>query len=291
VLYGNNCPWCVAGIFNAGQGGNPPIVSAAPHHYMDNGYNSALTLQASYMNHTRIASKLDAFKAPVSWLKANRPKIPLHLAEVNSNTFSTGNEGQLGVFGSCLWLVDYMMYGMTLNIKRMNVQQSTGFSYTSWRGVDYFGKPAAVLPPYYAHPFVADVIGNSGNIRVLDLKLGLDQLSAYAIYNTATNRVSKIVLINLREWSSTSSSSRPSRSVTINVNNASYGGTVRIEKLTAPGAEIRDAGSISWKGQSWTRASNGLPISTSSTTQNTRASGGRFTVEVKASEALLLTLG
>lgn len=68
----------------------------------------------------------------VSYLKANEPNIPLHLGEVNSNTYSSGNADILGVFGSALWLADYMLYGMTLNIKRMNVQQSSGFSYTSW---------------------------------------------------------------------------------------------------------------------------------------------------------------
>ncbi|EGP91122.1 uncharacterized protein MYCGRDRAFT_107050 [Zymoseptoria tritici IPO323] len=290
VLYENNCPWCLANIFNLGQGRDPPIKSAAPHHYMDGG-PQPMSRQAAYMNHTRIARKLDAFKAPIAWLKANRPNIPLHLAEVNSNTYSQGNEEKIGVFGSALWLVDYMLYGATLGIKRMNVQQSTGFAYTSWRAVEYFGKPAAVLPPYYAHPFVADVIGNSGNVRIHDLKLGLDLLSAYAVYDTSSNTVSKIVLINLHDWSpSSSSSSRPSRSVSFKLGGSSYGSTVRIEKLTAPGADVQDASRISWKGQSWTRASNGLPVSGTSTTQATRANNGRFAVNIRASEALLLTL-
>jgi len=221
-------------------------------------------------------------------LKANRPNIPLYLAEVNSNTFSSGNEAQLGVFGSTLWLVDYLLYGMTLNFKRMNVQQSTGFSYTSWRPVEYFGKPAAVLPPYYAHPFVADVIGKTGDIRIADLKLGQDLFSAYSIYNSA-GKVTKIVLINLQEWSSSSGTPRPSRSVTLKA--GTYSGSVKVEKLTAAGgANVQDSSKISWKGQSWTFQSNGRPVTTASTTQTVRASNGAITTTVRASEALLLTL-
>lgn len=288
VYYGNNCPWCIANTFDKGQGDATTINSAALHHYMESTNNPSITLQKNYMNHTRIAQKLDAYKPPVAWLKTNRPKIPLYLAEVNSNTFSTGNEATIGVFGSTLWLVDYMLYGMTLNFKRMNVQQSTGFAYASWRGVEYYGKPAAVLPPYYAHPFVADVIGKSGDIRIADLKLGLDLFSAYSIYNSA-GKVTKIVLINLQAWSSSSGTPRPSRSVTLKA--GSYAGNVRIEKLTAPnGADTTDASKISWKGDSWTFQSNGKPVRTAVTTQNVKASNGVITTSIRASEALLLTL-
>lgn len=288
VYYGNNCPWCIANTFQQGQGDATTIRSAALHHYMESTQGAGMTLQKNYMNHTRVAQRLDTYKPPVAWLKTNRPNIPLYLAEVNSNTFSTGNEAQLGVFGSALWLTDYLLYGMTLNFKCMNVQQSTGFSYTSWRPVEYFGKPAAVLPPYYAHPFVADVIGKTGDIRIADLKLGLDLFSAYAIYNSA-GRVTKIVLINLQEWSSSSGTPRPSRSV--NLKAGTYSGNVKIEKLTAAGgANVQDASKISWKGQSWTFQSNGRPVTTASTTQNIRASNGAITTSVRASEALLLTL-
>ncbi|CZT21093.1 uncharacterized protein RCC_06954 [Ramularia collo-cygni] len=288
VYYGNNCPWCIANTFEKGQGDATTIRSAALHHYMESTNNPSITLQKNYMNHTRIAQKLDPYKAPVAWLKTNRPRIPIYLAEVNSNTFSSDNEATLGVFGSALWLVDYMLYGMTLNFKRMNVQQSTGFAYTSWRGVEYFGKPAAVLPPYYAHPFVADVIGNSGDIRIADLKLGQDLLSAYAIYNSA-GRITKIVLINLQEWSASSNTIRPSR--TVNFKAGTYSGNVKVEKLTAAGgANVQDASKISWKGDSWTFQSNGRPVKTASTTQTIRASNGVMTTTVRASEALLLTL-
>lgn len=287
VYANNNCPWCIANTFQQGQGDASTIKSAALHHYMETSNDPSITLQKNYMNHTRIAQRLDIYKPPVAWLKANRPNIPLYLAEVNSNTYSTGNEATIGVFGSALWLVDYMLYGMTLNFKRMNVQQSTGFAYTSWRGVDYFGAPAAVLPPYYAHPFVADVIGNAGDIRIADLKLGMDLFSAYSIYNSA-GAVTKIVLVNLQAWSTSSSTARPSRSVTIKT--GSYTGNVKVEKLTAPGADVLDASKISWQGYSWTFQSNGKPVKTASTTQNVKASGGIITTSVQASEALLLTL-
>lgn len=290
-----NTYWSTPNTFGAnGQGSADAqgfnVASMALHHYMDGGPVPSSALQSNYMNHTRIAQQLDTFKPAVAWLKANKPNIPLHLAEVNSNTYSSGNGDTLGVFGSALWLADYMIYGMTLNFKRMNVQQSTGFSYTSWRGVDYFGLPAAVLPPYYAHPFVADIIGSTGDIRIVDLKLGQDMFSGYAVYDASTNKIKRIVLLNLQTWKTTSGTTRPSKAITLSVG-STYTASVKIDKLTAPGADTADSSKISWKGASWTYASNGKPVQGASTSINVRGNKGKIgPITVRASEAVVVNL-
>ncbi|KAK4503674.1 hypothetical protein PRZ48_004589 [Zasmidium cellare] len=287
VYFGNNCPWCIANTFQRGQNSKNNVVSAALHHYMDGSNVPVTALQSNYMNHTRIANQLDPFKTPVAWLAQNAPSVNLDLAEDNSNTYSTNNYDVLGVFGSTLWLADYLLYGTTLGIRRMNIQQSTGFSYASWRGVDYNGLPAAVLPPYYAHPFVADVLGKTGSTRVANIATGRDTFSAYGIYDGST--LKRIVLINFREYNSATTSTRPS--TTASLSSGSYNGKITIERLTAPDAHVQDASKISWKGLSWTKASNGQSYSSASTTGSTTSRSGKFSVEVKDSEAVLLTLG
>ncbi|EME47787.1 glycoside hydrolase family 79 protein [Dothistroma septosporum NZE10] len=290
-----NTYWSTPNTYGAnGQGSADAqgfnVASMSLHNYMDGGPIPPSALQSNYMNHTRIAATLDTFKPAVAWLKANKPNIPLHLAEVNSNTYSSGNSDTLGVFGSALWLVDYMIYGMTLNIKRMNVQQSTGFSYASWRGVDYYGSPAAVLPPYYAHPFVADIIGSTGNIQIADLKLGQDMFSGYAVYDASTSKAQRIVLINLQTWKTTDGTTRPSKSITLSIG-STYTASVKIDKLTAPGADTTDSSQISWKGVSWTYASNGKPVQRPSTSISVRGNKGKIgPITVRASEAVVVNL-
>lgn len=286
VYIRNNCPWCIATTFSSGQGDDGNIRSAAVHHYMDSSAN--VDLQANYMNHSRIASQLDTLcKPPVAWLKKNRPNIPLHLAEDNSNIYSTNNYDKLGTFGNALWLVDYMLYAAFLNIKRMNVQQSTGFSYSSWRGITTDAGPAAVLPPYYAHPFVADVIGNGlSNLKLYNIPNTGDQFSAYGVYDSNGNP-KRIVLINFQLYKS-GSGTRPAKRVTLTVGSLTK--SVKVEYLTAPAGDVQDASKISWKGQSWTYGSNGQPVNGQSTTINVPARNGKMTVTVRASEAVLLTL-
>lgn len=288
VFFGNNCPWCISNTFKLGQNKNGNVISSALHHYMDGSNLPVTALQSNYMNHTRIQTMLDNFRPPVAWLAQNMPNIKLDLAEDNSNTYSMNNYDLLGVFGSCLWLADYLLYGTTIGIRRMNIQQSTGFSYASWRGVDYNGLPAAVLPPYYAHPFVADVLGKTGSTRVANINTGRDTFSAYGIYDG--NTLKRIVLMNLREYNSASGGSRPSTTVSLNTGSSSYGGRVTIERLTAPDAHVQDASKISWKGLSWTKQSNGKSYQSAQTTSTTTASRGRISVTLPDTSAVLLTL-
>lgn len=286
VFFGNNCPWCISNTFSKGQNAKGNVVSAALHHYMDGSNVPVTSLQSNYMNHTRVASQLDAFRAPAAYLAQNYPNVKLDLAEDNSNTYSTNNYDLLGVFGSSLWLADYLLYGTTIGIRRMNIQQSTGFSYASWRGVDYNGLPAAVLPPYYAHPFVADVLGNSGSTRVANINTGRDTFSAYGIYDGST--LKRIVLMNLREYNSASGGSRPSTTVSLSA--GGWNGRVTIERLTAPDAHVQDASKISWRGLSWTKQSNGKSYQSAQTTSSTTSSKGRLSVSLPDSSAVLLTL-
>jgi hypothetical protein len=52
---------------------------------------------------------------------------------------------------------------------------------------------------WYALPFIADFIGQSPG-KVVEVNLGSDVLTAYAIYDASTSQLSKFALINLRTW-------------------------------------------------------------------------------------------
>ncbi|KAF2096599.1 hypothetical protein NA57DRAFT_67284 [Rhizodiscina lignyota] len=278
-------PWLIATTFEEGIDKNNNIKSASLHHYMETGNLPTITRQASFMNHTAIVNNLSYFSQPVNWLKQHHPDIPVYLAETNSDTASTNDTDLIGVFGSALWLADYMLYGMTLNIRRMNIQLSTGFDYTSWRPVEYFGAPPAVLPPYYAQVFVADVIGAPDDVRISNLDLGPDLLSAYTVFSANSEKIAKAVLVNLEEWNTTTTYPSPSTQVQLLT---PIKGLWRIEKLTAPGAE--SLANITWAGTSWTYESNGLPIQVADTTEYVHSMKGVLDVRIRASEALLLTL-
>lgn len=276
--------WNISNAFKQGIDKNSNIKSAALHHYMQSAKLPSITRQASLMNHTAIVSNLSIFSGPVHWLKENHPNIPLYLAETNSDTQSSNATELLGVFGSALWLVDYLLYGMTINIRRMNVQLSTGFDYTSWRPVAYFDAPPAVLPPYYAQVFVADVIGANNDVRVSNIDLGLDFMSAYAVFDDSSKKLAKIALVDLQEWNTTTAHPRPSTQVQLST---SVSGRWQVERLTAPGADSIE--NIRWVGTSWTYKSNGIPVQVSKATEYVLSKGGSLNVQIRASEALLLT--
>lgn len=66
------------------------------------------------MNHTLIAANLTQYVPAMESLRAYDPHIPFILGETNSDYVNLNMAQVEGVFGSSLWLVDYLLYGMTL---------------------------------------------------------------------------------------------------------------------------------------------------------------------------------
>ena len=285
-------PWLVSNTFKQGIDRRHNIRSASLHQYMIGGNSSTTTLQGTFMNHSAIVANLSYFAQPVRWLQEHHPNIPLYLGETNSDTYSMNNTAYIGVFGSTLWLVDFMLYGMTLGIARMNIQQSSGFAYTSWVPAEYYGIPPAVLPPYYAQVYVADVIGSRSDIRISNIDLGMERMSAYAVYDDKDGQLAKIGLVNLEEWNTTTTYSRPVKRVAISVPDSEPAWPsqrfAKIEKLTAPGANSLT--NITWAGTSYTYESDGLPVKVSQPAEYVPIWKGKLQVEIQATEALLISL-
>ena len=66
------------------------------------------------MNHTAVAANLTAYEPDYLFLQKYNPKITYLLGETNSDYVNLNMAQVEGVFGSSLWLIDYLLYGMTL---------------------------------------------------------------------------------------------------------------------------------------------------------------------------------
>ncbi|KAJ5825366.1 hypothetical protein N7474_002504 [Penicillium riverlandense] len=199
----------------------------------------------SFMNHTAIAANLSQYIEDMEIIRANNPTISFLLGETNSDYVNLGMSQDEGVFGSSLWLVDFLLYGMSLNITRFNLIQGTTFGYTAWVPIESNEQSPQVRPPLYGQLLAADVIGKHPKVQVKSLDLGRWDLSAYAIYEG--DILSKYVVVNLDEWNSTTPYPRPVQTIALSLPREVK--RAEIKRLTGPGAEA--VAYISWGGLSW----------------------------------------
>ncbi|KAJ5612264.1 hypothetical protein N7510_005458 [Penicillium lagena] len=199
----------------------------------------------SFMNHTAIVANLSQYIEDMNIIRANNPSIQFLLGETNSDYVNLGMSQDEGVFGSSLWLVDFLLYGMSLNITRFNIIQGTTFGYTAWVPIEFNRQSPQVRPPLYGQLLAADVIGKHPKVQVKSLDLGRWDLSAYAIYEG--DILSKYVVVNLDEWNSTTPYPRPVQNIALSLSRDVK--RAEVKRLTGPGAEA--VTSISLGGLSW----------------------------------------
>ncbi|KAJ5286695.1 hypothetical protein N7478_002381 [Penicillium angulare] len=205
----------------------------------------------SFMNHNAVVGNLTQYTTDMEVVHAADPNITFLLGETNSDYVNLNMAQVEGVFGSSLWLVDYLLYGMSMSISRFNLIQGTNFGYTCWVPIEYNGQKPGVRPPLYGQLVAADVIGRHPNVQVQALNLNRWDLSAYAIYESGV--LVRYVVINLDEWNTTTSYARPTQKLALDV--PKHVSTAEVKRLTGPGASsIND---ITWGGHSWNYTSNG----------------------------------
>ena len=66
------------------------------------------------MNHTAIVGNLTQYIPDMEVVHAADPNITFLLGETNSDYVNLDMAQVEGVFGSSLWLVDYLLYGMSM---------------------------------------------------------------------------------------------------------------------------------------------------------------------------------
>ncbi|KAJ5762107.1 uncharacterized protein N7511_005489 [Penicillium nucicola] len=248
------------------------------------GNQAWVRLQDSFMTHTAIASNLTQYTDDISLIHAHDPNITFLLGETNSDYVNLNMSQIEGVFGSSLWLVDYLLFGLSINITRFNLIQGTTFGYAAWAPVENNNQAPHVRPPLYGQIVAADAIGDHPIVQVKSLDLGREDLSAYAIYESEI--LARYVVINLDEWNATTSYPRPHLRVQLNL--PKHVGSAEARRLTGPGASA-DQG-ISWGGISWNYTDGRLAESGNREVETLKVKNGLVGLEVGSSEAVVVEL-
>ncbi|KAJ5350891.1 hypothetical protein N7541_008618, partial [Penicillium brevicompactum] len=259
-----------------------------------------LTSPESFMNHTAIAANLTQYTDDMALIHAHDPNITFLLGETNSDYVNLNMSQVEGVFGSSLWLIDYLLYGMSLvrannitgykdtnnkqNITRFNLIQGTTFGYAGWTPVEYNGLAPQVRAPLYGQIVAADAIGRHPMVQVKALEFERDDLSAYAIYESGI--LARYVVVNLDEWNSTSNYPRPSRKLAVKI--PRHLKSVDVKKLVGPGASADT--DISWGGFSWNYTDGRLARSGKREVEVLRPSNGAVSLELFSTEAAIVEL-
>ncbi|CAG8091796.1 unnamed protein product [Penicillium salamii] len=259
-------------------------VNADGHVKYASGNQDWVRLQESFMNHTLIASNLTQYIDDMELIHANDPNVTFLLGETNSDYVNLNMSQVEGVFGSSLWLVDYLLYGMSLNITRFNLIQGTTFGYAGWTPVEHNGLAPQVRAPLYGQIFAADAIGRHPTVQVKALEFQRDDLSAYAIYEAGM--LARYVVVNLDEWNSTTSYPRPSQKFEVDVPHHSK--SVEVRRLVGPGASA-DTG-ISWGGLSWNYTDGRLGRTGKRQVEVLRVSKGTVALDLDSTEAAIVEL-
>ncbi|GAD99181.1 GTP-binding protein GTR2 [Paecilomyces variotii No. 5] len=276
----------VRGAFADGIAKSGHVKAVSQHQYAA-GNESWVRLQNSFMNHTAIAANLSQYQSDMQFLNRNYPNVTYVLGETNSDSFNLNMAQIEGVFGSALWMIDYLMYGMTQNITRMHLIQGTTFGYTGWVPVPYNGRDPYVRPPLYGQIVAADVLGHDPFIQIQEVELDLWNFSAYAVYES--QKLAKFVIVNLDEWNNTTPYHRPSREVLLNVPLESGIKSAVVERLVGNGANADEG--ITWGGVSWNYTDGRLVQGGKhSVNQLSFDRSGQATLTVSSSEAVLVTL-
>lgn len=204
------------------------------------------------MNHTEIKAKFHNHEKSLSYLNSYG-KIPYILSETGSSL--SGGLKLSGVFGGCLWSVDFQLYAMSRGVARVASTQRPVSKHSLWTPLACLpGVPGpSVRPLFYAQPFIADLLGKSGKTDVVEMDLQSDVFTAYGAYEGDT--LARIALINMRQWHEGGGKQPGNHTFSVNVpGNAT---TVTVQALHADagsealGFDLNSNQNITWAGYQW----------------------------------------
>ncbi|PFH53076.1 glycoside hydrolase family 79 protein [Amanita thiersii Skay4041] len=275
----------------------------------------AVATLPNLVNHTRLAQYLDLWQPRIKTIREQLGLDAFTIGEYNSVSCS-GRDNVSNTFGQALWLLDTTFYAASLNVSRLYIHQggplalqsSTqlnhgGLSfYNLWYPVQNTNGPVKVFPSYSAYLFVAETLGGSKTLRIANLFPGRQangstittalgdqsagQLVVYGFWedNSPADHTSptKLALINLEIFNQTQAVPRPSTTFDISRFVPKGHRAVKVRRLQAPGADIKEANVTTWAGQSFESG-----IASGELVEETVSDGK---VRVQASEAALVLL-
>ncbi|UNI24889.1 hypothetical protein JDV02_010608 [Purpureocillium takamizusanense] len=245
------------------------------------------------MNHTFVKDGLNDYLPDIEYMHEKYPDVQVVLGESGRYTDTQSSVDQSeGIFGSALWTADYLLYAMSLNVTRVNMQLGQVFGYVAWHPIAFAGLQPEVRAPYYGHLFVGDFIGRSKAFRVSEVPVGAEEdglVAAYAGYEH--DRLQRVAIINYEVWQQGAGPQRPSRTFAVPVPRGVR--SVRVQTLTSAEGASSLNGTVSWAGRTWTYENDGVGARVPGVEEFTtvRVVGGRANVEVGASEAVIVHVG
>lgn len=182
-------------------------------------------------------------------------------------------------------MVSYKRTNFDQGMSRLHFHQGLNYRYASWQPIESKGVAPTTRPPYYGHIMVANAIGQSKNTRIVNIPLGEDTESAYAIYDG--KRLSKLVVTNLRAFNQTTTETRPHRAYSFQV--PARHRSAKVERLIGPGSDALV--NITFGGISYDYAlRRGMPVPVHGLEEVAGVRDGVLAVKVPDSSAVLLTL-
>ncbi|KAG0645276.1 Beta-glucuronidase [Hyphodiscus hymeniophilus] len=264
------------------SGNNIKVLSG--HNYMGSATGAGVTLQSTLMNHTSIVRSIASHVTLAKELQ-KYCSAPYVMGETNSLS-GGGASGLSNVFGAALWVVDYTLWQATQNIQRVHFHNSATSPYAAWSPST---SPPTTNAPYYGNVMVASAVGllPDRSIAYLDLGNNDERTSAYTIYS-GSNLV-RVVILNMVEYLSTSSTARPTSTFSVNVPKSVKGALV--ERLTAAGADALSGITIGGLSYDYSRA-EGKPVlvNAKAALEEVSVKNGVLSVTLQASEGAVLHL-
>ena len=147
-------------------------------------------------NHDATVKFINPIGQYTSFLAMQSPPIPLIWSEIALAI--DGLPGSVNNFGTAMWNVDAFLYSMSVGVDSIHYSENEGDFFIFWLGQESDGVPAQVFAPFYAVPFVADFIGNSGKSKIQTLDTNNGKIIAYGAYEGG--QLMRIALLNLNAY-------------------------------------------------------------------------------------------
>ncbi|KAJ7593066.1 glycoside hydrolase family 79 protein [Mycena floridula] len=277
---------CVSALA-AGANKDGTVLSCSEHTYqysVCDPTRAAVATLPNLVNHTRLAMYLDLWQPRINSVRDQLGPDAFVIGEYNSVSCS-GRDGVSNTVGQAMWLLDTTLYAASLNVSRLYIHQGGplalqsatqlnhgGLSlYDLWYPIENLNGPVKVFPSYSAYLFVTEALGHSKTLRMANIYPGKQtngstittaggdssagQLVAYGFWDDAApskhDFPAKLALLNLQIFNSTQTEARPVAVFDISKFLPHGVSSVTVRRLTAAGAELKEANQTTWAGQTF----------------------------------------
>ncbi|KAH8892826.1 hypothetical protein GQ53DRAFT_822338 [Thozetella sp. PMI_491] len=292
----------VSDILAAGINNNGHIRSTAEHYYQVMDTSTVWSddvLQKLVLNHTAIANRLGKYQKNID--ASRNAKLPFVISEGAACLSAAGNAKVFcGGFAFTLWAVDSNLAAMTAGVSRIaNMVGRPAAARTFWVPNDSAtdNPGPQVRAPFPATMFLNDFVGKDNLSAIVSVETNRQLLSAYGMYNDATQKLERMALLNLHVYNGTKGNTRGVIEFEVAVGNVA---SVRVQRLhanlgiAAMGFDYGGpAHNVSWAGEQWSYSvdkGNGHFTSGKVQEQVVAVSGGTAVISIPDSEAVIVYL-